>query len=353
MVQPATVPCQYRTGKTLGSGTYAIVKEAVHIKTGKYYACKVINKKLMEGREYMVRNEIAVLKKISKGHRNIVTLHDYFETAHNLYLIFDLCTGGELFDRICAKGNYYEADAAELIRTILGAVKYLHDCEIPVDLKPENLIFRTKAEDADVMIADFGLSRIMDDNLLTEVCGTPGYMAPEIFKKTGHGKPVDIWAMGVITYFLLCGYTPFDRETQQQEMEAILAGDYKFEPAEYWANVSETAKDFVSSCLTIDPGSRPTAEEALQHGWLASKEPHYVPDPENPDGGMTDLLPHVKKHFDARKTFRKAVFSMVAIIRMSTLAHQHGLHVGGQNLSELLEESEKVRCTSTHSYFAL
>ena len=134
-----------------------------------------------------VRNEIAVLKKVSSGHKNIVTLHDYFETAHNLYLVFDLCTGGELFDRICAKGNYYEADAAELVRTIMLAVQHIHAAGIVHrDLKPENLLFRTKAEDADIMIADFGLSRVMDDDrftLLTEVCGTPGYMAPEIFKK--------------------------------------------------------------------------------------------------------------------------------------------------------------------------
>jgi serine/threonine protein kinase len=326
LAQPSTVPCQYRTGKTLGSGTYAIVKEAIHIKTGKYYACKVINKKLMEGREHMVRNEIAVLKKISSGHKNIVTLHDYFETSHNLYLCFDLCTGGELFDSICAKGHYYEADAAALIRTILQAVKYIHECGIVHrDLKPENLLFRTKSPDADIMIADFGLSRVMETNkfsLLTEVCGTPGYMAPEIFKKTGHGKPVDVWAMGVITYFLLAGYTPFDRDTQQLEMEAIIAGDYAFEPAEYWSNVSDTARSFVTKCLTIDPDDRPTAEEALAHKWLASEEPHFVPDPAK-EGGPTDLLPHVKKAFDARKTFRKAVLGMMAMKRMSTLAQNH------------------------------
>ncbi|KAH9931600.1 kinase-like domain-containing protein [Fomitopsis serialis] len=349
---PATVPCQYRTGKTLGSGTYAIVKEAVHIKTGEYYACKVINKKLMEGREYMVRNEIAVLKKVSRGNPNIVTLHDYFETSHNLYLCFDLCTGGELFDRICAKGNYYEADAAELVRTIMGAVKYIHGCGIVHrDLKPENLLFRTKDEDADIMIADFGLSRVMEDHLLTEVCGTPGYMAPEIFKKTGHGKPVDVWAMGVITYFLLCGYTPFDRDTQQQEMEAILAGDYKFEPDEYWQNVSQPARDFVASCLTIDPAARPTAEEALQLPWLAAATPHYVADPESPHGGPKDLLPQVKKAFDAKKTFRKAVLSMVAMRRMSTLAHTHTLdpQIGGKSLRQLLEESEKEHVDGEHS----
>jgi len=344
----ATVPCQYRTGKTLGSGTYAIVKEAIHIKTGKYYACKVINKKLMEGREHMVRNEIAVLKRVSSGNPNIVTLHDYFETSHNLYLCFDLCTGGELFDRICAKGNYYEADAAGLVRTIFKAVKYIHAAGIVHrDLKPENLLFRTQAEDADIMIADFGLSRIMEEeklNMLTEICGTPGYMAPEIFKKTGHGKAVDVWAMGVVTYFLLAGYTPFDRDTQQLEMEAIIAGDYKFEPKEYWANVSVTAKNFVTECLTIDPASRPTAAEALKHKWLADDTPHFVPDPESPSGGPTDLLPHVKRAFNAKQLWKKAAFSIRAVNRMTALAH-HSLGPDVMTLSETLkkykEESAK------------
>ncbi|TDL27856.1 Pkinase-domain-containing protein [Rickenella mellea] len=353
----STVPCQYRTGKTLGSGTYAIVKEAIHIKTGKYYACKVINKKLMEGREYMVRNEIAVLKRVSKGHPNIVTLHDYFETTHNLYLCFDLCTGGELFDRICAKGNYYEHEAANLVRTVLGAVQYIHDCGIVHrDLKPENLLFRTKEsankenadkEAEDVMIADFGLSRIMEEEklqMLTEICGTPGYMAPEIFKKTGHSKPVDIWAIGVITYFLLCGYTPFDRDTQELEMQAIIAGDYKFEPEEYWCNVSPTARSFVSTCLTIDPVSRPTASEALQHPWLASKEPHFVKDS---SGVAVDLLPGVQKGFNARKTFRKAVLGMMAMKRMSMLSAQHpsALNPAARQLADSLyqykEDSER------------
>jgi calcium/calmodulin-dependent protein kinase I len=286
----------------------------------------VINKKLMEGREHMVRNEISVLKRVSSGHRNIVTLHDYFETAHNLYLCFDLCDGGELFDRICAKGNYYEADAAELVRTIFRAVDYIHGCGIVHrDLKPENLLFRTPAEDADIMIADFGLSRVMDEDKhhkLTEICGTPGYMAPEIFKKTGHGKPVDVWAMGVVTYFLLAGYTPFDRDTQQQEMQAICAGDYKFEPEEYWANVSEMAKDFVKQCLTLDPAKRPTAAQLLQHKWLSSESPHFVAEA---NGAPADLLPHVKKAFNARKLWRKATTGIKAMNRMTALAASHGI----------------------------
>lgn len=154
--------------------------------------------------------------------------------------------------------------------------------------------------------------------------------------------------MGVITYFLLCGYTPFDRDTQQQEMEAIIAGDYKFEPEEYWENVSETAKDFVRECLTIDPASRPTAEQALQHKWLASSEPHFVTDA---SGNMTNLLPHIQKAFDARKAWRKAVFSIQAMRRMSTLA---ALSPGGKslgdNVRQFKEESEKVRvshCNAT------
>ncbi|OCL05226.1 Pkinase-domain-containing protein [Glonium stellatum] len=187
-------PCRYKTGKTLGAGSYSVVKECVHIDTGRYYAAKVINKRLMAGREHMVRNEIAVLKRVSMGHRNILTLVDYFETMNNLYLVTDLALGGELFDRICRKGNYYESDAADLIRATLSAVAYLHDHGIVHrDLKPENLLFRTPEDNADLLIADFGLSRIMDEeqfHVLTTTCGTPGYMAPEIFKKTGHGKPV-------------------------------------------------------------------------------------------------------------------------------------------------------------------
>jgi len=250
------------------------------------------------------------------------------------------------------KGALSYSDAAALIRTIFQAVKYIHECGIVHrDLKPENLLFRSKAPDADIMIADFGLSRVMEANklsLLTEICGTPGYMAPEIFKKIGHGKPVDVWAMGVITYFLLAGYTPFDRDTQQLEMEAIIAGDYAFEPEEYWSNVSDTARSFVTECLTIDPASRPTAEEALAHKWLASDQPHFVPDPDKA-GSPTDLLPYVKKAFDAKKTFRKAVLGMMAMKRMSTLAHhftpeQRALE---EDLFQYKQESEKELMENT------
>lgn len=261
-----------------------------------------------------VRNEIAVLKKVSMGHQNILTLVDYFETMNNLYLVTDLALGGELFDRICRKGSYYEADAADLVRATLSAVAYLHDHGIVHrDLKPENLLFRTPEDNADLLIADFGLSRVMDEeqfHVLTTTCGTPGYMAPEIFKKSGHGKPVDIWALGVITYFLLCGYTPFDRDTDFEEMQAILNADYSFTPVDYWRGVSEGAKDFIQRCLTIDPAKRMTAHEALQHGFVVG----YSGRGDGDKGA--NLLPTVKKNFNARRTLHAAIDTVRAINKL-------------------------------------
>ncbi|KAH8174759.1 protein kinase domain-containing protein [Sarocladium implicatum] len=310
--QPQVQPCRYKVGKTLGAGSYSVVKECVHIDTGRYYAAKVINKRLMSGREHMVRNEIAVLKKVSMGHQNILTLVDYFETMNNLYLVTDLALGGELFDRICRKGSYYESDAADLIRATLSAVAYLHDHGIVHrDLKPENLLFRTPEDNADLLIADFGLSRIMEEeqfHVLTTTCGTPGYMAPEIFKKSGHGKPVDLWATGVITYFLLCGYTPFDRDSDFEEMQAILAADYSFTPVEYWRGVSSDAKDFIRRCLTVDADARITAHDALQHPFLTGVR--------ESDGAGENLLPTIKKNFNARRTLHAAIDTVRAINKL-------------------------------------
>ncbi|KAK0673671.1 putative calcium/calmodulin-dependent protein kinase [Cercophora samala] len=355
--QPNIQPCQYKVGKTLGAGSYSVVKECVHIDTGRYYAAKVINKRLMAGREHMVRNEIAVLRKVSMGHQNILTLVDYFETMNNLYLVTDLALGGELFERICRKGSYYESDAADLIRATLSAIAYLHDHGIVHrDLKPENLLFRTPEDNADLLIADFGLSRIMDEeqfHVLTTTCGTPGYMAPEIFKKTGHGKPVDLWALGVITYFLLCGYTPFDRDSDFEEMQAILNADYSFTPLEYWRGVSESAKDFIRRCLTIDPGKRMTAHEALQHpfvaGWLNKGGTGEGQAAGEGDKGA-NLLPTVKKNFNARRTLHAAIDTVRAINKLREgqsggmnggrsnepgrggLQAQRGIPQGGENL---------------------
>ena len=178
--------CEYKTGKTLGQGSYATVKEAVKISTGEKFAVKMISKKLMKGKEHMILNEIEILKKISKGHPNVLTLHDYFETPNNLYLVMDLCTGGELFDRICQVGQFYEKDAAKIVFTTLGAVSYLHKLNVVHrDLKPENLLFKTADPDSELLIADYGLSKLVGvgnvDGFLKTTCGTPGlHCTPDV-----------------------------------------------------------------------------------------------------------------------------------------------------------------------------
>ncbi|KNC97017.1 CAMK/CAMK1 protein kinase [Spizellomyces punctatus DAOM BR117] len=343
MTQPsssaALAPCEYKTGRSLGQGSYATVKEAVKIKTGEKYAVKVISKRLMQGREHMILNEIEVLKRISKGHPNIVTLWDYFETPNNLYLVMDLCTGGELFDRICEKGSFFEGDAAEIVRVVVDAVAYLHDQSIVHrDIKPENLLFKTKESLSDLVIADFGLSKIMDpdkfDSLMT-TCGTPGYMAPEVIQKKGHGKPVDLWSIGVLAYFLLCGYTPFDYEapSQADELQNILTGRYSF-AAEYWYDVSDMAKDFIKKLLLVDPHERMTARQALAHPWLRMYQAPV--DPETPQTPNVDLLPHVRERFNARRMFRKAIDVVKAVNKLA-----HSPHGSANNLThQTLDVSE-------------
>ena len=142
-------------------------------------------------------------------------------------------------------------------------------------------------------------------------------MAPEIFKKSGHGKPVDIWALGVITYFLLCGYTPFDRDSSVEEMQAIMAGDYSFDPPEYWEDVSERAKDFVRGCLTVDPKRRLTAKECVSHPWLSLEEPVKK---------EADLLPNVRSNFNARRYFPWSV-SVNGVGRFMSLSMRSKLSI--------------------------
>lgn len=225
-----------------------------------------------------VRNKIASIKRLS-GHRNILPLVDYFETLNNLYLVTDLALGGELYDRICTKGSYFEADAANIIHQVLSGVAYLHENDVILgNLRPESLLFRTPEDDADllILITDIVMSSSLDEDNFTDEMDPFefGFYAPERVKHHGPYSPsreADMWAIGVITYFLLCGYTPFDRDNHMEEELAILAADYSFTPVEYWRGVSAAARDFIKRCLTIDPKERITAHEALNHPFLTEK----------------------------------------------------------------------------------
>ncbi|KAA8616918.1 SPS1 Serine threonine protein kinase [Pyrenophora tritici-repentis] len=258
---------RYRFGKTLGAGTYGIVREA-DCPEGKV-AVKIILKKNVRGNEQMVYDELEMLQRMK--HPHIVKFHDWFESRDKYYIVTQLATGGELFDRICEKGKFTEKDAAETIRQVLDAVNYLHENNVVHrDLKPENLLYLTRDANSSLVLADFGIAKMLDSKseVLTTMAGSFGYAAPEVMLKKGHGKPVDMWSMGVITYTLLCGYSPFRSENLADLIEECKNGRVIFHER-YWKEVSPEAKEFIKKLLEPDPNKRPTSQAALKHVWLS------------------------------------------------------------------------------------
>ncbi|XP_029107621.1 calcium/calmodulin-dependent protein kinase type 1D [Scleropages formosus] len=254
--------------EVLGTGAFSEVVLAQEKATGRMFAVKCIPKKALKGKESSIENEIAVLRKIK--HENIVALEDIYESPNHLYLIMQLVSGGELFDRIVEKGFYTEKDASTLIRQVLDAVNYLHKMGIVHrDLKPENLLYFNPQDESKIMISDFGLSKMEGTgDVMSTACGTPGYVAPEVLAQKPYSKAVDCWSIGVIAYILLCGYPPFYDENDSKLFEQILKADYEFD-APYWDDISDSAKDFISCLMEKDPTKRFTCEQALRHPWIA------------------------------------------------------------------------------------
>jgi len=225
-----------------------------------------------------LQTEIRILKQVD--HPNIIKLKELFETPTMLAIVTELVTGGELFDKIVAQGNYSERDAAILVSKMVSAIEYLHIRGIVHrDLKPENLLLRDPDSITEVKIADFGLSKVVGtkfSSLMLTACGTPSYVAPEVLSAIGYDKEVDLWSIGVITYILLCGFPPFYNESLNKLFEEILSAEYDY-PEEYWSHISNEAKDFVSKLLVVDPSQRLTAAQALQHVWIVSNTTGTAP----------------------------------------------------------------------------
>ncbi|KAM9803851.1 calcium/calmodulin-dependent protein kinase type II subunit gamma isoform 10-T10 [Neosynchiropus ocellatus] len=263
---------EYQLYEELGKGAFSVVRRCVKKSTGQEYAAKIINTKKLSARDHQKLEREARICRLLK-HPNIVRLHDSISEEGFHYLVFDLVTGGELFEDIVAREYYSEADASHCINQILESVSHIHQHDIVHrDLKPENLLLASKMKGASVKLADFGLAIEVqgDQQAWFGFAGTPGYLSPEVLRKDPYGKPVDIWACGVILYILLVGYPPFWDEDQHKLYQQIKAGAYDF-PSPEWDTVTPEAKNLINQMLTINPAKRITADQALKHPWVCQR----------------------------------------------------------------------------------
>ncbi|XP_069374681.1 calcium/calmodulin-dependent protein kinase type II delta 1 chain isoform X10 [Paralichthys olivaceus] len=263
---------EYQLYEELGKGAFSVVRRCMKISTGQEYAAKIINTKKLSARDHQKLEREARICRLLK-HPNIVRLHDSISEEGFHYLVFDLVTGGELFEDIVAREYYSEADASHCIQQILEAVLHCHQMGVVHrDLKPENLLLASKLKGAAVKLADFGLAIEVqgDQQAWFGFAGTPGYLSPEVLRKDPYGKPVDMWACGVILYILLVGYPPFWDEDQHRLYQQIKAGAYDF-PSPEWDTVTPEAKDLINKMLTINPAKRVTATDALKHPWICQR----------------------------------------------------------------------------------
>uniref|UniRef100_A0A8C8HIL6 calcium/calmodulin-dependent protein kinase n=1 Tax=Oncorhynchus tshawytscha TaxID=74940 RepID=A0A8C8HIL6_ONCTS len=253
-------------------GAFSVVRRCVKKSSGQEFAAKIINTKKLSARDHQKLDREARICRLLK-HSNIVRLHDSISEEGFHYLVFDLVTGGELFEDIVAREYYSEADASQCINQILESVQHIHQHDIVHrDLKPENLLLASKMKGAAVKLADFGLAIEVqgDQQAWFGFAGTPGYLSPEVLRKDPYGKPVDIWACGVILYILLVGYPPFWDEDQHKLYQQIKAGAYDF-PSPEWDTVTPEAKNLINQMLTINPSKRITADQALKHPWICQR----------------------------------------------------------------------------------
>ncbi|XP_071258523.1 calcium/calmodulin-dependent protein kinase (CaM kinase) II beta 1 isoform X5 [Salvelinus alpinus] len=300
---------EFQLYEELGKGAFSVVRRCVKLCTGQEYAAKIINTKKLSARDHQKLEREARICRLLK-HSNIVRLHDSISEEGFHYLLFDLVTGGELFEDIVAREYYSEADASHCIQQILEAVLHCHQMGVVHrDLKPENLLLASKCKNAAVKLADFGLAIEVqgDQQAWFGFAGTPGYLSPEVLRKEAYGKPVDIWACGVILYILLVGYPPFWDEDQHKLYQQIKAGAYDF-PSPEWDTVTPEAKNLINQMLTINPAKRITAQEALKHPWVCQR---------STVASMMHRQETVEclKKFNARRKLKGAVLTAMLVSR--------------------------------------
>uniref|UniRef100_A0A8C2APE1 calcium/calmodulin-dependent protein kinase n=1 Tax=Cyprinus carpio TaxID=7962 RepID=A0A8C2APE1_CYPCA len=308
---------EYQLYEELGKGAFSVVRRCVKKSTGQEYAAKIINTKKLSARDHQKLEREARICRLLK-HPNIVRLHESISEEGFHYLVFDLVTGGELFEDIVAREYYSEADASQCINQILESVNHIHQHDIVHrDLKPENLLLASKMKGAAVKLADFGLAIEVqgDQQAWFGFAGTPGYLSPEVLRKDPYGKPVDIWACGVILYILLVGYPPFWDEDQHKLYQQIKAGAYDF-PSPEWDTVTPEAKNLINQMLTINPAKRITAEQALKHPWVCQR---------STVASMMHRQETVEclRKFNARRKLKGAILTTMLVSRNFSVGRQH------------------------------
>lgn len=266
---------KYELGKEIGAGNFSIVREGFNKKTRQPVAIKIVDKANVDVRRESLVREVAIMKGLN--HPNIVKFHDVFESPRRVYLVMEMLTGGELFDRIVNQypSGYSERDASRLVRKIVSAVSYLHSKNVVHrDIKPENLLFQSDSFDSEIKLTDFGLAKFFTKDVsLRTACGTPSYVAPEVLLDLpdGYGPAVDMWSIGVVTYILLCGFPPFYSDDAGVLFDKIKSGKFEF-PAPYWNSISPSAKHLVSRLLQVDPKARLTLDKTISHPWIAGTD---------------------------------------------------------------------------------
>ncbi|XP_077093344.1 calcium/calmodulin-dependent protein kinase type II subunit gamma isoform X11 [Siphateles boraxobius] len=308
---------EYQLYEELGKGAFSVVRRCVKKSTGQEYAAKIINTKKLSARDHQKLEREARICRLLK-HPNIVRLHDSISEEGFHYLVFDLVTGGELFEDIVAREYYSEADASHCINQILESVSHIHQHDIVHrDLKPENLLLASKMKGAAVKLADFGLAIEVqgDQQAWFGFAGTPGYLSPEVLRKDPYGKPVDIWACGVILYILLVGYPPFWDEDQHKLYQQIKAGAYDF-PSPEWDTVTPEAKNLINQMLTINPAKRITADQAIKHPWICQR---------STVASMMHRQETVEclRKFNARRKLKGAILTTMLVSRNFSVGRQH------------------------------
>lgn len=310
---PTSFFAHYELQEKLGKGQFATVRKCVHLKTRQVYAAKCILKANVKDDADLAAlvDEVSIMKRLR--HPNLVRFVEFYIEPDTYYLVQELMTGGELFDRIVAKGVYTEDEARGYVRTLTRAIQYCHNNNVVHrDLKPENVLLTTERDDADVKIADFGFAKTTDESksfLLETACGTPGYVAPEILLGKRYGQEVDCWSLGVMFYILLAGYPPFYGDSKDELYANIKSGTFEYDPEE-WDAISADAKDLISKILVVDPKKRLTCDQILEHPWLKAA------------GTGTADLAHTRakmRSFNARRKLLAGMHTVRTTVRMKML----------------------------------